>query len=55
MSIEKQLRILSKEPEIVVSTPGRLWEILEEGNKHLAQLNRIRLVPLKFFSFYFIL
>jgi len=31
MSIEKQRRVLSKRrPQIVVATPGRLWELAEE-------------------------
>lgn len=37
----KQERILSKCPEIVVATPGRLWELLKEGNVHLNKLQNI--------------
>lgn len=37
----KQERVLSKCPEIVVATPGRLWELVTEGNKHLNKLNNI--------------
>lgn len=37
----KQERVLSKCPEIVVATPGRLWELITEGNKHLNKLNNI--------------
>lgn len=37
----KQERVLSKCPEIVVATPGRLWELIIEGNKHLNKLNNI--------------
>lgn len=37
----KQERILSKCPEIVVATPGRLWELLNEGNAHLNKLQNI--------------
>ena len=29
MSIQKQQRILKKKPEIVVATPGRLWELFQ--------------------------
>eukprot|EP00923_Selenidium_pygospionis_P005787 GHVN01009952.1.p2 GENE.GHVN01009952.1~~GHVN01009952.1.p2 ORF type:complete len:460 (-),score=58.42 GHVN01009952.1:146-1525(-) len=29
--IEKQLRILKKRPQIVISTPGRLWQLIEEN------------------------
>lgn len=38
----KQERVLSKCPEIVVATPGRLWELLSEGNPHLNKLEEIR-------------
>lgn len=37
----KQERVLSKCPEIVVATPGRLWELISEGNKHLNKLDKI--------------
>ena len=29
MSLQKQQRILKKKPEIVVATPGRLWELFQ--------------------------
>lgn len=38
----KQARILSKGPEIVVATPGRLWELIQEGDPHLSQIENIR-------------
>lgn len=41
MAAVKQERILSKCPEIVVATPGRLWELLNEGNPHLNKLQDI--------------
>ena len=28
MSIQKQQRLLSYEPAIIVATPGRLWELM---------------------------
>ena len=31
LSREKQLRLLSASPEVVVATPGRLWELIGEG------------------------
>ncbi|DBB02933.1 TPA: hypothetical protein ACH3X1_013532 [Trebouxia sp. C0004] len=31
----KQERLLKKLPEIVVATPGRLWELMQEGHAHL--------------------
>lgn len=37
----KQERVLRKCPEIVVATPGRLWELIREGNEHLNKLRDI--------------
>lgn len=37
----KQERVLSKCPEIVVATPGRLWELISEGNKHLNKIENV--------------
>lgn len=33
--------MLRKCPEIVVATPGRLWEMLNEGNSHLNKVDDI--------------
>lgn len=41
MAAVKQQRVLSKCPEIVVATPGRLWELINEGNPHLNKLEDI--------------
>lgn len=41
LSLEKQERILNKRPEIVVATPGRFWELYQEGHKHLRKLEDI--------------
>ena len=30
MSIQKQLRILKFKPTIIVATPGRLWELMND-------------------------
>lgn len=38
----KQERILNKGPEIVIATPGRLWELIQQGNSHLSQVDSIR-------------
>ncbi|XP_022921246.2 ATP-dependent RNA helicase DDX24 [Onthophagus taurus] len=46
MSVEKQERILSKGPEIVIATPGRLWNLLEEGNQHLNQIDNIKFLAI---------
>lgn len=37
----KQERVLAKCPEIVVATPGRLWELLNDGNEHLSKIDDI--------------
>jgi len=42
MAAVKQERLLRKNPEIVVATPGRLWELIQEGNSHLNQIDSIR-------------
>ena len=42
ISPEKQLRLLKRRPEIVVATPGRLWELVQDGVPHLADLANIR-------------
>ncbi|XP_065342655.1 ATP-dependent RNA helicase DDX24 [Cloeon dipterum] len=41
MAQEKQERELKKCPEIVVATPGRLWELIKEGNPFLQQVDRL--------------
>lgn len=42
LSSEKQERILKKGPEIVVATPGRLWELIQRNEPHLMQLNKVK-------------
>ena len=42
MAPQKQIRQLDQAPEIVVATPGRLWDLVQEGHPHLAQLKDIR-------------
>ncbi|CAG9855924.1 unnamed protein product [Phyllotreta striolata] len=42
MAVVKQERILSKEPEIVIATPGRLWELIQQGNSHLSKVDKIK-------------
>ncbi|MQL74310.1 hypothetical protein Taro_006686 [Colocasia esculenta] len=41
MSTEKQERLLKKRPEIIVGTPGRLWEFMSAGEKHLVELDSL--------------
>lgn len=38
MSTEKQERLLKARPEVIVGTPGRLWELMSGGEKHLAEV-----------------
>ena len=38
LSTQKQDRLLNYKPEIVVATPGRLWERIQSGHSHLAHL-----------------
>lgn len=44
LASQKQERLLNRGPEIVVGTPGRLWELIEEGHPHLAQVGSIKFV-----------
>lgn len=39
---QKQERLLGYGPDIVVGTPGRLWELIQQGNDHLSQVAHIR-------------
>ncbi|KAF3685867.1 DEAD-box ATP-dependent RNA helicase 13 [Capsicum annuum] len=41
MSSEKQERLLKTRPEIVVGTPGRLWELMSGGETHLVELHSL--------------
>ncbi|XP_017877753.1 ATP-dependent RNA helicase DDX24 [Ceratina calcarata] len=42
MAAVKQERLLSKGPEIVIATPGRLWELIQQGNPHLSQVDSVK-------------
>ncbi|KAM0949381.1 putative RNA helicase [Dioscorea sansibarensis] len=41
MSTEKQERLLKRRPEIIVGTPGRLWELMSRGDVHLVELHSL--------------
>ncbi|OEL27591.1 DEAD-box ATP-dependent RNA helicase 13 [Dichanthelium oligosanthes] len=41
LSMEKQERLLKMKPEIVVATPGRLWELISMNNQHLVELHSL--------------
>lgn len=42
MSTQKQQRMLNRHPEIVIATPGRLWELIKEKHPHLTNLRQLR-------------
>jgi len=46
ISKQKQERLLKKQPEIIVATPGRLWELIRDGDKHLMNLERLSFLTL---------
>ncbi|XP_026476870.1 DEAD-box ATP-dependent RNA helicase 13 [Ctenocephalides felis] len=46
MAAVKQERILKYCPEIVVATPGRLWELIQEHNEHLSKVDSIRFLAI---------
>ncbi|XP_028572749.2 ATP-dependent RNA helicase DDX24 isoform X2 [Podarcis muralis] len=42
MASQKQQRVLKRKPEIVIATPGRLWELIQEKQPHLSNLRQLR-------------
>ncbi|XP_068004933.1 ATP-dependent RNA helicase DDX24 [Melanerpes formicivorus] len=42
MAAQKQERVLNQKPEIVIATPGRLWELVKERHPHLSNLRQLR-------------
>nr|XP_020670076.1 ATP-dependent RNA helicase DDX24 isoform X1 [Pogona vitticeps]XP_020670077.1 ATP-dependent RNA helicase DDX24 isoform X1 [Pogona vitticeps]XP_020670078.1 ATP-dependent RNA helicase DDX24 isoform X1 [Pogona vitticeps]XP_020670079.1 ATP-dependent RNA helicase DDX24 isoform X1 [Pogona vitticeps]XP_020670080.1 ATP-dependent RNA helicase DDX24 isoform X1 [Pogona vitticeps]XP_020670081.1 ATP-dependent RNA helicase DDX24 isoform X2 [Pogona vitticeps] len=42
MAPQKQQRILKRKPEIIIATPGRLWELIQEKHPHLSNLRQLR-------------
>ncbi|XP_044292753.1 ATP-dependent RNA helicase DDX24 isoform X1 [Varanus komodoensis] len=42
MAPQKQERVLKRKPEIVIATPGRLWELIQEKHPHLSNLRQLR-------------
>ncbi|NXH21813.1 DDX24 helicase, partial [Bucco capensis] len=42
MAAQKQERVLNRKPEIVIATPGRLWELVKERHTHLSNLRQLR-------------
>ncbi|KAG2176686.1 hypothetical protein INT44_007350 [Umbelopsis vinacea] len=46
MSAQKQIRQLRQKPNIIVATPGRLWELFSETDEHLNSLKQIKFLVL---------
>ncbi|XP_057715598.1 ATP-dependent RNA helicase DDX24 [Corythoichthys intestinalis] len=42
MALQKQRRLLNYRPEIVIATPGRLWDLIKEKHPHLLNLRRLK-------------
>ncbi|KAM9842457.1 ATP-dependent RNA helicase DDX24 [Aulostomus maculatus] len=42
MAQEKQRRMLKRRPEVVIATPGRLWDLIKERHPHLLNLRQLR-------------
>ncbi|KAJ8290374.1 hypothetical protein GJAV_G00012030 [Gymnothorax javanicus] len=42
MAPQKQNRLLNRRPEIVIATPGRLWDLIKERHPHLVNLKQLR-------------
>ncbi|KAM6463831.1 ATP-dependent RNA helicase DDX24 isoform 1-T2 [Liasis olivaceus] len=42
MAPQKQQRMLKRKPEVVIATPGRLWELIQEKQPHLSNLWQLR-------------
>ncbi|XP_056151615.1 ATP-dependent RNA helicase DDX24 [Lampris incognitus] len=42
MALQKQTRMLKRRPEVIIATPGRLWELIKERHPHLLNLRYLR-------------
>ncbi len=42
LSMQKQTRLLESRPEIIVATPGRLWDMIKLHHEHLSAIHTIR-------------
>ncbi|KOB70342.1 Uncharacterized protein OBRU01_15386 [Operophtera brumata] len=45
-SDDENYRLLRGGPEIVVATPGRLWELINQGQPHLQQLDTVKFLAI---------
>lgn len=46
MAQTKQRRMLNRRPEIIVATPGRLWDLIKERHPHLLNLRQLKYVTI---------
>ena len=46
ISPAKQARLLGRQPQVIVATPGRLWELMRLGEPHLADLSQVSFLVL---------
>lgn len=46
MSVQRQRRVLDRSVDVIVATPGRLWDILEEDEALVNQIRRLRFLVL---------
>ncbi|KZT04454.1 DEAD-domain-containing protein [Laetiporus sulphureus 93-53] len=46
MSLQKQRRILSRGADVLVATPGRLWDIIQEDDELAGQIEHLRFLVL---------
>ncbi|XP_047201041.1 ATP-dependent RNA helicase DDX24 [Girardinichthys multiradiatus] len=42
MAQQKQRRMLKRRPEIIIATPGRLWDLIKERHPHLLNLRQLK-------------
>jgi len=42
LSVEKQIRLLNRRPSVIVATPGRLWDLVQEGHAHLTDMSDVK-------------
>ncbi|XP_051941256.1 ATP-dependent RNA helicase DDX24 [Hippocampus zosterae] len=42
MAPQKQRRMLNYRPEIIIATPGRLWDLIKERHPHLLNLRQLK-------------
>ena len=46
MSAQKQRRVLERGADVIVATPGRLWDLLQEDDKLASQVKSIKFLVL---------